>query len=82
MLDEGVVAGDLVILEPGLHPLLEVGDVHGALLLAHVAADKQREFLGDDVGKVNKRWPVSRITWANTSLFDVFKTNLHEYQIC
>ena len=62
MLDEGVVAGDLMILQPGLHPLLEVGDVHGALLVAHVAADKQRELLGDDVGKVNKRGPVGRIT--------------------
>ena len=62
VLDEGVVSGDLVILEPGLHPLLEVGDVDGALLVAHVATDKQRELLRDDVGKVNKRWPVSRIT--------------------
>ena len=62
VLNEGVVSGDLVILEPGLHPLLEVGDVDGALLVAHVATDKQRELLRDDVGKVNKRWPVSRIT--------------------
>ena len=62
MLDKGVVASDLMILHPGLHPLLEVGDVHGALLVAHVATDKQRELLCDDVGKVNKRWPVSRIT--------------------
>ena len=62
MLDKGVVAGDLMILKPGLHPLLEVGDVHGALLVAHVATDKQRELLCDDVSKVNKRWPVSRIT--------------------
>ena len=62
VLDEGVVSSDLVILEPGLHPLLEVGDVDGPLLVAHVATDKQRELLRDDVGKVNKRWPVSRIT--------------------
>ena len=67
VLDKGVVSSNLVILHPLLHAILELVDVDRALLLAHMATHQQGHLLGDDVGKVNKRRSVSRVTY-NTNL--------------